>query len=115
MNELAIVAAERRELEGILSRASRVEVFRWPVEFARGFVLNGQAAIAVANGPGPRLAGSALDAIRERREIRGVVSVGYCGGLKPGLGAGEIAVATRVNGHSARVPEVSRVFTAGPV
>jgi adenosylhomocysteine nucleosidase len=115
MSVLAFVAAERRELEGILNRATRIESLRWPVEFAREFVLNGQAAIAVANGPGPKLAGYALDAIRERREIRGVVSVGYCGALKPGLDANEIAVATKVNSRDARAPEVSRAFTAGPV
>jgi hypothetical protein len=115
MSVLAFVAAERRELEGILSRASSQGTLRWPVEFAREFVLNGQAAIAVANGPGPKLAGFALDAIRERREIRGVVSVGYCGALKPGLDASDIAVATRVNNRGARAPEVSRAFAAGPV
>jgi adenosylhomocysteine nucleosidase len=115
MSVLAFVAAERRELEGILNRATRIESLRWPVEFAREFVVNGQAAIAVANGPGPKLAGFALDAIRERREIRGVVSVGYCGALKPGLDANEIAVATKVNSRDARTPEVSRAFTAGPV
>jgi adenosylhomocysteine nucleosidase len=115
MSVLAFVAAERRELEGILNRATRIEPLRWPVEFAREFVVNGQAAIAVANGPGPKLAGWALDAIRERREIRGVVSVGYCGALKPGLDANEIAVATKVNSRDARAPEVSRAFTAGLV
>jgi hypothetical protein len=115
MSVLAFVAAERRELDGILSRAASLAPLRWPVEFAREFVLNGQSAIAVANGPGPKLAGCALDAIRERREIRGVVSVGYCGALKPGLDANGIAVATRVNNRCARTPEVSRAFTAGPV
>ncbi len=115
MSVLAFVAAERRELDGILGRAAGLTPLRWPVEFAREFVLNGQASIAVANGPGPKLAGCALDAIRERREIRGVVSVGYCGALKPGLDANGIAVATRVNNHGARAPEVSRAFTAGPV
>jgi adenosylhomocysteine nucleosidase len=112
---LAFVAAERRELDGILSRAAGAARLRWPVEFAREFVLNGQAAIAVADGPGPKLAGCALDAIRERREIRAVVSVGYCGALKPGLDANDIAVATRVNNRVARMPEVARAFTAGPV
>ncbi|MGA2182058.1 MAG: hypothetical protein ABSH47_03450 [Bryobacteraceae bacterium] len=115
MSVLAFVAAERRELDGILSRAAGLASLRWPVEFAREFVLNGQAAIAVANGPGPKLAGCALDAIRERREIRGVVSVGYCGALMPGLDANDITVATRVNNRSARTPEVSRRFAAGLV
>ena len=115
MSVLAFVAAERRELDGILKRASSQNALRWPVEFAREFVLNGQAAVAVANGPGPKLAGLALDAIRERREIRAVVSVGYCGALKPELDASDIAVATRVNDRGARAPDVSRNFAAGPV
>lgn len=112
---LAFVAAERRELDGILGRASNVSAMRWPVEFAAEFVLSGHAAVAAANGPGPKLAGCALDAIRERREIRGIVSVGYCGALKPGLGANDIAVATRVNHRGATAPEVAREFAAGPV
>jgi len=115
MSVLAFVAAERRELNGILNRASRQETLRWPVEFAKEFFLNGQAAVAVANGPGPKLAGCALDAIRERREIRGIVSVGYCGALRPELGASDIAVATRVNNRDARAPKVSRRFAAGLV
>lgn len=115
MSVLAFVAAERREFDGILSRGTGLQPLRWPVVFARAFVLNGQAAVAVANGPGPKLAGCALDAIRERREIRGVVSVGYCGALQPGLDANEIAVATRVNNRGAQAPRVSRAFTAGPV
>ena len=115
MSVLAFVAAERRELEGILSRAAGLASLRWPVEFAREFVLNGQAAVAVANGPGPKLAGCALDAIRERREIRAVVSVGYCGALKRELDANDIAVATRVNNRATRTPQVSRAFAAGPV
>ena len=115
MKVLAFIAAEKRELDGILSRATALETLRWPVAFARGFRLNGQGAVAVANGPGPKLAGCALDVIRERRKIRGVVSVGYCGALKPGLDAKEIAVATRVNGRNALTPAVSRAFTAGPV
>jgi adenosylhomocysteine nucleosidase len=115
MSVLAFVAAERRELDGIVSRGESAITLRWPVAFACEFGLNGQAAIAVANGPGPKLAGMALDAIRERREIRGVVSVGYCGALKPGLDANDITVATRVNQRGAQAPEVSRAFAAGPV
>jgi adenosylhomocysteine nucleosidase len=72
-----IVAAETRELSGIMKRTGASND-QW---------------ILVANGPGPRLATEALDqALRERRTVDGIVSTGFCGALDPGLGVGDIVV-----------------------
>ena len=58
---------------------------------------NGQW-ILVANGPGPKLAGAAVnDRLREQgfekqRRVEGIVSTGFCGALDPGLDVGDIVV-----------------------
>jgi adenosylhomocysteine nucleosidase len=58
---------------------------------------NGQW-ILVANGPGPKLAGAAVnDRLREQgfekqRRVEGIVSTGFCGALDPGLNVGDIVV-----------------------
>lgn len=112
---LAFVAAESRELDGILRARSALQTLRWPVQFAKEFVFRDQPAIAVANGPGFPLAGAALDAVRERRNIRGVVSVGYCGALRENLQRNDIVIATHINHRTARTPMVQRPFVRGPV
>ncbi len=112
---LAFVAAESRELDGILQVWPAVRTLRWPVQFAREFVFRDQLAVAVANGPGFPLAGAALDAVRERRNIRGVVSVGYCGALRGSLQRNDIVIATHINHRIVRAPMVQRPFVPGPV
>jgi nucleoside phosphorylase len=112
---LAFVAAESRELVGILQCAAACNVLRWPVQFAREFVFNGQPAVGVANGPGFPLAGAALDTVRERRNIRGVVSVGYCGALRRGLERNDIVIATEINSQTVQTPFSERPFIPGAV
>jgi adenosylhomocysteine nucleosidase len=92
------VAAERRELEGLLGHVDEVAKLNWPLDFARRGRLNGVAIVMVANGPGPKLAGSAVDVVKEHNKMTGLVSVGFCGGLQPSLQACDIFVATEVLG-----------------
>jgi len=68
-----MVAAEQRELSGILKRM-KASGDRWAL---------------VATGPGPRLV---RETLRERRRVDGMVSVGFCGALDPALGVGDIVV-----------------------
>ena len=82
---LAFVAAEAREFSGLLRKAERVSKLDWPVDFARAIWLNGRAAVLVANGPGPKLAGEAVEIAKGREELTGLVSTGFCGGLDPAL------------------------------
>ena len=71
-----IVASEERELAGIAKR-----------RLSR----NSHAAeMLLASGPGPRLVNEAL---REKRNVAGIVSVGFCGALDPALEIGDILVA----------------------
>ena len=54
-----MVAAEPRELRGILRRCRGVRKLKWPVWFARVGDLNANRLVMVANGPGPELAAQA--------------------------------------------------------
>lgn len=108
---LAFVAAEARELSGILRHAERVEKLDWPVDFARKVWLNGRVAVLIANGPGPKLAGEAVDTLRGKEEITGLVSTGFCGALNPSLQACDIFVASEVNGIASSL--VSRSAKTG--
>jgi adenosylhomocysteine nucleosidase len=112
-----VVAAEPRELRGILWRCGRVKKLSWPVRFARSAELNGQRLLLVAHGPGRRLVSEALDvALREGR-ADAVVSAGFCGALDASLEVGEVFVATRVeNGgaaYEAAEPATGQRFRSG--
>ena len=78
----------------------------WPLSFARIAWVNGEPIVLVANGPGPKLAGWAVEIARKHQELRGLVSTGFCGALNPALGPCDIFVATEVIGvtHTLTVP-----------
>jgi len=108
------VAAERRELEGLLVHVDGVEKLNWPLDFARRGQLNGRPVALVANGPGPKLAGTAVDVAKEHESMVGLISTGFCGGLKPSLQVCDIFVATEVNGVApALALASSRPFKTG--
>jgi adenosylhomocysteine nucleosidase len=111
---LVFVAAERRELEGLLVHVDEVKRLRWPLDFARQGLLNGAQIVLVANGPGPRLAGEAVDLVQQNKAMDSLVSIGFCGALQPSLAACDIFVATEVSGiASALAPVSSRPFKTG--
>ena len=111
---LVFVAAERRELEGLLVHVEGAAKPDWPLEFARLGRLHGAPIVMVANGPGPKLAGAALDVVKEHAEVTGLISTGFCGGLTPALRAFDIFVATEVSGIApALAPASSRSFKNG--
>ena len=95
---MAFVAAEAREFSGLLRNAEKIVKLDWPLDFASKVWLNGRMAVLVANGPGPALAGEAVDTLKEREEITALVSTGFCGALNPALQPCDIFVATEVNG-----------------
>ena len=96
MPELVVVAAEPRELSGIIRHCRGVKSLKWPVWYAAVGDLNANRLVMVANGPGPELAAKAVAVALPRCHPGAVVSTGYCGALDPGLAAGELFVATRV-------------------
>jgi adenosylhomocysteine nucleosidase len=116
---LVFVAAESREFEGLLAHVSRITKPGWPLDFARQGRLNGVQVAMVANGPGPKLAGDAIDtvarnAVGQNEHMDALVSIGFCGGLQPALGACDIFVATEVAGvATALQPASPRPFQTG--
>jgi adenosylhomocysteine nucleosidase len=104
-----LVAAERREFDGIRKRLGRtVERQEFPAKFVCEGTWNGERWMMVANGPGRKLVNAALsdDLIREARgagDVRAIVSTGYCGGLDPKLQVGDIVVSEDTALSSTRV------------
>jgi adenosylhomocysteine nucleosidase len=84
------VAAERRELEGVLRRLGTAKKLEWPgARFARATEWKGDRWWMVACGPGPRLVERALG---EKKDVNGIISTGFCGALDPTLQVGNIVV-----------------------
>jgi adenosylhomocysteine nucleosidase len=108
---LAFVAAERREFDGVLANTERFRKLDWPLSFARMAWLNERAVLLVANGPGPGLAGQAVDVARKYEELDGLVSTGFCGALDPALQPCDIFVATVLLTREREGASCSRVTT----
>jgi hypothetical protein len=90
MRTWLVIAAERREFEGILRKVGTSSKLEWPgVRFARQSQWNGDHWLLVANGPGSALVGKALGC---RRDVSGMISTGFCGALDPALRVGDIVV-----------------------
>jgi len=107
------VAAERRELEGILSRFGGDLKLEWPgAKFARAAERNGDRWWMVANGPGPR---SVEKALAEKKNVNGIISTGFCGALDPALQVGDIVVSGEI-AFTAPLPFVrGEIFSADRV
>jgi nucleoside phosphorylase len=82
-----VIAAERRELDGILKRFGKSTKLTWHAKFAREAEWNGDRWLLIANGPGASLAAQALE---KRIEVTGIVSTGFCGALDPALKVGDV-------------------------
>jgi adenosylhomocysteine nucleosidase len=90
MRTWLVVAAERREFDGILKRFGTSLRLDWPgVGFARQSERNGDRWLLVASGPGPALVQKALG---HRIDVSGIISTGFCGALDPALRVGDIVV-----------------------
>jgi nucleoside phosphorylase len=111
---LVFVAAERRELEGLLVHVDEVAKPNWPLDFVRMGRLKGVQVVLVANGPGSKLAGAAVDVVKTNQKMDALISIGFCGGLVGSLQACDIFVATEVVGVApALAPSSSRPFKTG--
>src|SRR5208282_1046036 len=101
---ILFVAAESFELKPFAAYLTGCRSMNWPLDYAEEAVLDGQRAILVANGAGPRLASQAVEvALRavlvaelSSSKLEAIVSVGVCGALDPALRVNQIVVAERV-------------------
>lgn len=91
-----IVAAERREFDGILDRCGGSTKLEWPgVRFACEVKRGSDRWLLVANGPGALLVRKALE---RKVDVSRVISTGFCGALDPALQVGDIVVAGKQPG-----------------
>lgn len=95
MRTWLLVAAERREFDGILKRmGSSQNLSRPGVKFARRAEWKGDRWWMAANGPGTELVRQALRTMNsETGNVDGIISTGLCGALDPALRVGDIVVA----------------------
>jgi adenosylhomocysteine nucleosidase len=92
-----LVAAERREFDGIRKHLAGTEAIQGlGVQFACSGMRGADRWVMVANGPGRELASKASsDAVLRqlgRDNVMGMMSTGYCGALDPELRVGDIVV-----------------------
>lgn len=82
------MAAERREFDGIRKRMGNAKQIVWPgAKFACEARWQGDRWWMLANGPGEALV---LDALKEKRNVDGMISTGLCGALDPALRVGDV-------------------------
>jgi nucleoside phosphorylase len=99
--KLLLVASDRMEFQGILSRAANVRPVELVVDWSRSAQLNGNHVLLVANGAGARRATAAVDAALAGFRADAVVSMGFCGALDEGLEIADVIAATAIVGSSA--------------
>ncbi len=93
---LLIVAADRRELEGIGGRKQGFEPCSIGLRWSSRGLLQGRPVLLVANGPGRRNAREAASVACRAFRVSAVVSTGCVGALDPELRVGELFLANRV-------------------
>lgn len=108
---IAVVAAEPRELAGLVAHATSVTALRWPVRYALEAMIGGQRWLLLAHGAGASLAAQAAQTAVDRGPLRALISVGLCGGLEPELKTGDIVAATEVR---LPAPNVTRYAVSAP-
>src|ERR1700735_2926323 len=98
MRTWLLVAAERREFDGIRKRLGSSRL-RWPyrVEFACVSQYKGDRWVMIANGAGSEaasfgagLASRFLSSDKAGLHLAGMISTGFCGALDPALRVGDI-------------------------
>lgn len=114
---LLLIAAEPRELQGLVKFCRNVRRLAWPVDWARAAELNGRESWLVANGAGHGRAAQAVDVAQSFGKPGLICSMGYCGALVEGMEVGAIFVAKRVQACDREYvtvwPECRRPFHAG--
>jgi len=104
-----LVAAERREFDGVLKRFSKPAKLGWPVDFGCEVSGNGDLWLLVANGPGANLVEKALS---KKVEVDGLISTGFCGALDPALRVGDIVLgAAAVSRSAGPAPACGKVIS----
>ena len=84
------MAAEGREFDGIRKRMGNAKQLVWQgARFACEAQWQGDRWWMLANGPGEELV---LEALKEKKDVDGMISTGLCGALDPALRLGDVVV-----------------------
>jgi nucleoside phosphorylase len=117
--KLLVVAAEAREVRGILAHADHAHGAQAGTDWARSAVLGEYDLLLVANGAGPARAAAAVDSAAADFLPDAVVCTGFCGALEEKLGVASVVVATEVMGTNGRLnalaPDASLPYHRGVV
>lgn len=87
MDTWLLIAAERRELDGILKRIGKFSEIPSPAAFACEATHGPHRFVMLANGAGR---GAVERALAHKLNVKGIVSTGFCGALDPALKIGDI-------------------------
>jgi len=91
-----VVAAEELEFSGFLKRCGPVRPLDWPgIRVAKEAQWKGDRWWLIANGPGAGLVSEALRVVaasKERPNVEGIISIGFCGALNSALAVGMVVV-----------------------
>ncbi|MFL6448086.1 MAG: hypothetical protein ACJ746_10415 [Bryobacteraceae bacterium] len=101
---ILFVAAEAAELSAFEKHLINARKLKWPLDYAYEGILEGRRILLAANGAGPKLVAQAIEVAKRAisaaelssSKLEAIVSVGFCGGLRPGLQPRQIIVATDV-------------------
>ncbi|HEY9140622.1 MAG TPA: hypothetical protein VIN93_07000 [Bryobacteraceae bacterium] len=100
--KLLVVAAEARELRGILAHARNARAAQVGVDWARSASLGDYDLLLVANGAGPAIAAATVDRAAAAFRPEAIISTGFCGALEEKLDVASVVVATEVLGTNGR-------------
>ncbi len=93
---ILLLAAEARELAGVLRRIVHSPQEGMPIRFVRVGQWGKHRLVCAADGPGSELAGNAAEVALERFKPDLIWSVGLCGALDGALAAGDVVTAAEV-------------------
>lgn len=117
--KLLVVAAEERELRGILAHAQHPRPASVGADWARSAALGGNELLLVANGAGLARAAAAVERAAAAFSPDAIVSIGFCGALEDNLGVAAVVVVTEVTGANGRfhalAPATARPYQRGVV
>lgn len=96
LHVIAFIAAEIQEFIGLRRHLKNERSLDSKCQWSVTGELDGRPAVLAVNGPGPRLARQAAQAIEENRRLDALISYGFCGALDPALGVNDVVVASGV-------------------
>ena len=101
---ILFVAADAAELQPFERYLINARKLKWPLDYAYEGILEGRRILLAANGAGPKLVAQAIEVAKRAitaaelssSKLEAIVSVGFCGALRPELRPSQIIVGSEV-------------------